>query len=194
MCVQKKSDQQLVSAFISGDTLAIEHLILRYKDKIFSFIISKVRDEDIANDIFQDTFIKVINTLRAGRYNEEGKFISWTMRIAHNLVIDHFRKTARVRMVRPNDDLDIFDVISDVAPSAESDMVRSQVFEDLRNLITYLSVEQKQVLEMRYYAGMSFKDIAEQCDISINTALGRMRYAIINLRKLQQKHQLNLSL
>jgi len=194
MCVQKKSDQQLVSAFISGDTLAIEHLILRYKDKIFSFIISKVRDEDIANDIFQDTFIKVINTLRAGRYNEEGKFISWTMRIAHNLVIDHFRKTARVRMVRPNDDFDIFDVISDVAPSAESDMVRSQVFEDLRNLITYLSVEQKQVLEMRYYAGMSFKDIAEQCDISINTALGRMRYAIINLRKLQQKHQLNLSL
>jgi RNA polymerase sigma-70 factor (ECF subfamily) len=194
MCVQKKSDQQLVSAFISGDTLAIEYLILRYKDKIFSFIISKVRDEDIANDIFQDTFIKVINTLRAGRYNEEGKFISWTMRIAHNLVIDHFRKTARVRMVRPNDDFDIFDVISDVAPSAESDMVRSQVFEDLRNLITYLSVEQKQVLEMRYYAGMSFKDIAEQCDISINTALGRMRYAIINLRKLQQKHQLNLSL
>ena len=194
MCVQKKSDQQLVSAFISGDTLAIEHLILRYKDKIFSFIISKVRDEDIANDIFQDTFIKVINTLRAGRYNEEGKFISWTMRIAHNLVIDHFRKTARVRMVRPNDDFDIFDVISDVAPSAESDMVRSQVFEDLRNLITYLSVEQKQVLQMRYYAGMSFKDIAEQCDISINTALGRMRYAIINLRKLQQKHQLNLSL
>jgi len=194
MCVQKKTDQQLVSAFISGDTLAIEHLILRYKDKIFSFIISKVRDEDIANDIFQDTFIKVINTLRAGRYNEEGKFISWTMRIAHNLVIDHFRKTARVRMVRPNEDFDIFDVISDLAPSAESDMVRDQVFEDLRNLITYLSVEQKQVLQMRYYAGMSFKDIAEQCDISINTALGRMRYAIINLRKLQQKHQLNLSL
>jgi RNA polymerase sigma factor (sigma-70 family) len=194
MCVQKKSDQQLVSAFISGDTLAIEYLILRYKDKIFSFIISKVRDEDIANDIFQDTFIKVINTLRAGRYNEEGKFISWTMRIAHNLVIDHFRKTARVRMVRPNDEFDIFDVISDVAPSAESDMVRSQVFEDLRNLITYLSAEQKQVLQMRYYAGMSFKDIAEQCDISINTALGRMRYAIINLRKLQEKHQLNLSL
>ena len=193
MRVQNFSDQQLVSAFLSGDSLSIEHLILRHKDKVFGFIMSKVKDVDLANDIFQEVFIKVINKLREGRYNEEGKFISWVMRISHNMVIDHFRREARVKMIRPNDEYDIFNTLGEEAECIEDDMVRSQVFNDLKMLIRYLSDEQREVLEMRYYAGMTFKEISEECDISINTALGRMRYALMNLRKLQEKHQINLT-
>ena len=193
MCVQNFSDQQLVSAFLSGDSLSIERLIIRHKDKVFGFILSKVKDVDLANDIFQEVFIKVINKLREGRYNEEGKFISWVMRISHNMVIDHFRREARVKMIRPTDEYDIFNTLGEEAECTEDDMVRSQVFHDLKMLIRYLSDEQREVLEMRYYAGMTFKEISEECDISINTALGRMRYALMNLRKLQEKHQINLT-
>jgi len=193
MCVQNFSDQQLVSAFLSGDSLSIERLIIRHKDKVFGFIMSKVKDVDLANDIFQEVFIKVINKLREGRYNEEGKFISWVMRISHNMVIDHFRREARVKMIRPNDEYDIFNTLGEEAECTEDDMIRSQVFNDLKMLIRYLSDEQREVLEMRYYAGMTFKEISEECDISINTALGRMRYALMNLRKLQEKHQINLT-
>lgn len=193
MLVQKKTDQELVSAYISGDTLSIELLILRHKDKVFGFILSKVKDVDLANDIFQEVFIKVINKLKEGKYNEEGKFSSWIMRISHNMVIDHFRKIARVRMIRPNDSFDIFDTIGGEEECTEADMVRSQVFQDLKALVAYLSADQREVLEMRYYAGMSFREISEECDISINTALGRVRYALINLRKLQEKHQVNLT-
>jgi len=194
MRVQNFSDQQLVSAFLSGDSLSIERLIIRHKDKVFRFILSKVKDVDLANDIFQEVFIKVINKLREGRYNEEGKFISWVMRISHNMVIDHFRKEARVKMIRPNDEYDIFNTLGEEADSTEDDMVRAQVFKELKVLIEYLSDEQREVLEMRYYAGMTFKEISEECDISINTALGRMRYALMNLRKLQEKHQINLAI
>ena len=193
MRVQNFSDQQLVSAFLSGDSLSIERLIIRHKDKLFGFIMSKVKDVDLANDIFQEVFIKVINKLREGRYNEEGKFISWVMRISHNMVIDHFRREARVKMIRPNDEYDIFNTLGEEAECTEDDMIRSQVFNDLKMLIRYLSDEQREVLEMRYYAGMTFKEISEECDISINTALGRMRYALMNLRKLQEKHQINLT-
>jgi len=194
MRVQNFSDQQLVSAFLSGDSLSIERLIIRHKDKVFGFIMSKVKDVDLANDIFQEVFIKVINKLREGRYNEEGKFIAWVMRISHNMVIDHFRREARVKMIRPNDEYDIFNTLGEEAECTEDDMVRSQVFNDLKQLIRYLSDEQREVLEMRYYAGMTFKEISEECDISINTALGRMRYALMNLRKLQEKHQINLAI
>jgi len=194
MRVQNFSDQQLVSAFLSGDSLSIERLIIRHKDKVFGFIMSKVKDVDLANDIFQEVFIKVINKLREGRYNEEGKFISWVMRISHNMVIDHFRKEARVKMIRPNDEYDIFNTLGEEAESTEDDMVRAQVFKELKVLIEYLSDEQREVLEMRYYAGMTFKEISDECDISINTALGRMRYALMNLRKLQEKHQINLAI
>jgi RNA polymerase sigma-70 factor (ECF subfamily) len=194
MRVQNFSDQQLVSAFLSGDSLSIERLIIRHKDKVFGYILSKVKDVDLANDIFQEVFIKVINKLKEGRYNEEGKFISWVMRISHNMVIDYFRKSARIRMVRPNEDFDVFDTIGGEEECSEDDMVKAQVFDDLKTLVTYLSAEQREVLEMRYYAGMSFREISEECDISINTALGRMRYALINLRKLQEKHQVNLSI
>lgn len=193
MCMQKKTDQELVSAFLSGDSLSIEHLIIRHKDKVFGYILSKVKDVDLANDIFQEVFIKVINKLKEGRYNEEGKFIAWLMRLSHNMVIDHFRKAARHRVVRPNDDYDIFAFMKEEQVSEEDEILESQIHSDLKKLITYLSDEQKEVLEMRYYADMSFKEIAEECDISINTALGRMRYALINLRKLQEKHQVNLS-
>jgi len=194
MRVQNFSDQQLVSAFLSGDSLSIERLIIRHKDKVFGFIMSKVKDVDLANDIFQEVFIKVINKLREGRYNEQGKFISWVMRISHNMVIDHFRKEARVKMIRPNDEYDIFNTLGEEAESTEDDMVRAQVFKELKVLIEYLSDEQREVLEMRYYAGMTFKEISDECDISINTALGRMRYALMNLRKLQEKHQINLAI
>ena len=194
MCVQNFSDQQLVSAFLSGDSLSIERLIIRHKDKVFRFIISKVKDVDLANDIFQDVFIKVINKLLEGRYNEEGKFISWVMRISHNMVIDHFRKESRVKMIRPNDEYDIFNTITEEVECTESDFIKNHVLNELKDLVAYLSKEQRQVVQMRYYAGMTFKEIAEESGISINTALGRMRYALMNLRKLKEKHQINLSI
>ena len=192
MHVQNYSDQQLVSAFLSGDSLSIERLIIRHKDKVFGFILSKVKDVDLANDIFKDVFIKVINKLREGYYNEEGKFISWLMRISHNMVIDYFRKEARVKMVRSNDEYDIFNRFSEKIECRETDLVRIQVINKLKILIGYLSDEQREVLEMRYYAGMTFKEISEECEISINTALGRVRYALMNLRKLKEKHNINL--
>ncbi len=192
MRVQNFSDQELISAFLSGDSLSIERLIVRHKDKVFGYIMSKVKDIDLANDIFQDVFIKVINKLQEGRYNDEGKFISWVMRISHNRIIDHFRKESRVRMVRSKDDFDMFNVLGEESESTEAEIVQSQVFADVKKLIGFLSQEQREVLEMRYYAGMTFKEISEECDISINTALGRMRYTLMNLRKLQEKHQINL--
>jgi RNA polymerase sigma-70 factor (ECF subfamily) len=192
MCVQNISDQQLVSSFLSGDSLSIEHLILRHKDTVFGYILSKVKDVDLANDIFQDVFIKVINKLNEGRYNEEGKFIAWVMRISHNMVIDHFRKHARVKMIRSTDEYNIFDIIGGKEDCTEDRMIHKQVVKELKQLVAYLSEEQREVLEMRFYADMTFKEIALECNISINTALGRMRYALINLRKLQEKHDINL--
>lgn len=192
MPVQNFSDQELITAFLSGDSLSIERLIVRHKDKVFGYIMSKVKDVDLANDLFQDVFIKVINKLKEGRYNEEGKFISWVMRISHNRIIDHFRKESRVRMIRSNDDFDVFNLLGEESESSETKIVQSQIFSDVKKLIGFLSQEQREVLEMRYYSGMTFKEISEECDISINTALGRMRYALMNLRKLQEKHQINL--
>ena len=194
MSAQNFSDQQLVSAYLSGDSLSIEHLITRHKDKVFRFIISKVKNVDLANDIFQEVFIKVINKLREGRYNEEGKFISWVMRISHNMVIDHFRKESKVKMIRPNDDYNIFNAISEESDSLESDVINKQVFNEVKDLVNYLSYEQREVVKMRYFSGMTFKEISEESGISINTALGRMRYALINLRKLKEKYNINLVL
>lgn len=194
MSAQNFSDQQLVSAYLSGDSLSIEHLITRHKDKVFRFIISKVKNVDLANDIFQEVFIKVINKLREGRYNEEGKFISWVMRISHNMVIDHFRKESKVKMIRPNDDYNIFNAIGEELDSVESDVINKQVFNEVKDLVNYLSHEQREVVKMRYFSGMTFKEISEESGISINTALGRMRYALINLRKLKEKYNINLVL
>ena len=168
-------------------------LIIRHKLKIYNFIYSKVFDRDTAEDIFQETFIKVIKTLKRGVYNEEGKFLPWVMRIAHNLVIDFFRKNNRIPTFDNSDDFDIFQLIGDGNPTAEKAMIEEQVVEDLQNLIVQLPADQKDVLTMRLYKDMSFKEIAESTGVSINTALGRMRYAIINLRKLIDENQIILS-
>lgn len=189
----KQEDALLVSDYINGNERALETLVLRHKLKIYNFIYSKVFDRDTAEDIFQETFIKVIKTLKRGVYNEEGKFLPWVMRIAHNLVIDYFRKNNRIPTFDNNEEYDIFQLISDGSPTAERSMIDEQVVEDLQKLIVELPDDQKDVLTMRLYKDMSFKEIAETTGVSINTALGRMRYAIINLRKMVEEHQIILS-
>ena len=153
---------------------------------------SKIKNKDISDDIFQDTYLKVVNSLQKGKYNEEGKFLPWVMRIAHNLVIDHFRKQKKMQMIRSNNDFDIFDVIKDSKINADEKLIKDQIFNDLNLLIDKLPNDQKKVLKMRYYEELSFKKIAEHFDISINTALGRMRYALINLRALSKKYHVDL--
>jgi RNA polymerase sigma-70 factor (ECF subfamily) len=185
-------DRHLVRSYVQGNERALEQLISKHQQKIFGFILKKVRNEDIANDIFQDTFMKVINTLKAGRYNEEGKFIQWVMRIAHNLVIDHFRKEKRMPLMRQTDDFNVLDILNDGERNAEEENVYQQILNDAKNLVEHLPYEQREVLKMRIYEGLSFKDIADKTDVSINTALGRMRYALINLRKLIDKNEILL--
>jgi RNA polymerase sigma factor (sigma-70 family) len=187
------TDAVLVSNYIKGDENSLSILIKRHKQKIYSFIYSKVYDRDVTEDVFQDTFIKVIRTLKLGKYNEEGKFLPWVMRIAHNLVIDHFRKNNRMPKFDNNRDFDIFSVISDSSLNAEKSLIKSQVEEDVRRLIEELPEDQKQVLVMRIYNEMSFKEISNSTGVSINTALGRMRYALINLRKVIDKHNIVLT-
>ena len=189
---KKTTDGVLVNNYIHGNEKSFEILIVRHKQRIFSFIFSKVLDREIAEDVFQDTFIKVINTLRRGKYNEEGKFLPWVMRIAHNLIIDHFRRLKRIPKFNNTDDFDIFDVLSDEMLSIENQIIKEQILGDVRSLIEELPDDQKEVLLMRMYKDMSFKEIAENTNVSINTALGRMRYALINLRKLIEKHQIVL--
>ena len=191
--LQLQDDAALVQDYINGNERALEMLIKRHKLKIYNFIYSKVFDRDTAEDIFQETFIKVIKTLKRGVYNEEGKFLPWVMRIAHNLVIDYFRKNNRIPTFDNSDEFDIFQLIGDGNPTAEKAMIEEQVVEDLQNLIVQLPDDQKDVLTMRLYKDMSFKEIAESTGVSINTALGRMRYAIINLRKLIEENQIILS-
>ena len=189
----KQKDAFLVTGYINGCERSLAVLVERHKLKIFNFIYSKVFDRDIAEDIFQDTFIKVIRTLKRGVYQEEGKFLPWVMRISHNLVIDHFRKSNRIPIFESKDDFDIFQIIGDDVPNVESSMIDKQVVEDLQKLITELPDDQREVLTMRLYKDMSFKEIADSTGVSINTALGRMRYAVINIRKLIAEHQIVLS-
>lgn len=186
------ADSVLVSNYIHGNEKSLEILIVRHKQRIFSFILSKVLDREVAEDIFQDAFIKVINTLKKGSYNEEGKFLPWVMRIAHNLVIDHFRRIKRIPKFNNTDDFDIFSVISDETLNIEKQLIKDQALEEVKDLISELPDDQREVLVMRMYKDMSFKEISENTDVSINTALGRMRYALINLRKLVDKHQITL--
>ena len=185
-------DATLVQQYISGSEKALEKLINRHQLRIFNYIKSKVLDRDTAEDIFQDTFIKVIKTLKSGVYNEEGKFLPWVMRIAHNLVIDFFRKSNRIPTIQNNDEYDLFKFISDTTPNIERILFQDQLVKDLQNLILELPEDQKEVLTMRLYRDMSFKEIAKNTNVSINTALGRMRYAIINLRKLAEDHRIVL--
>jgi RNA polymerase sigma-70 factor (ECF subfamily) len=187
------TDAVLVSNYIHGDEQSLSVLINRHKQKIYSFIYSKVYDRDVTEDVFQDTFIKVIKTLKLGKYNEEGKFLPWVMRISHNLVIDHFRKNSRMPKFDNSNDFNIFSVLSDSSLNAEKSIIKSQIEEDIKRLIEELPEDQKEVLIMRIYNDMSFKEISENTGVSINTALGRMRYALINLRKVIEKHNIVLT-
>ena len=191
------NDRQLVDSYMNGNVDSFNLLLERHQNKVFSYILMLVKDRQLADDIFQDTFLKIIRTIKAGAYKEEGKFIQFAMRIAHNLVIDHFRKANRLPMVDPvNKDKD-YDLLNNTKlsdPSVEDSMVTEQVYSDLRKMIELLPEEQKEVLNMRMYADMSFKEIADATNVSINTALGRMRYALINLRKMAKEHNLTLTL
>jgi RNA polymerase sigma factor (sigma-70 family) len=187
------SDQELIGKYLAGHESALEQLIRRHKSRVFAYVLMVVKDKELAEDLFQDTFIKVINTFRSGQYKEEGKFIQWVMRIAHNLIIDYFRKAKRIPIVENNDDYDIFDKVRIPVESVEEQLITEQIHRDVKKLIDYLPKEQKEVLVMRHYGDMSFKDIAEVTNVSINTALGRMRYALINLRKLVKEKDVILT-
>jgi RNA polymerase sigma factor (sigma-70 family) len=187
------SDQQLVSAYIQGNEQSLEILIERHKSKVFNYIMSFVKNRDIADDLFQDIFIKAITTLKKGGYNEEGKFLPWLMRIAHNMIIDHFRREKRMPMVGKTETFDIFDVLGDTDPNVEEAIVFETINQDVKKLIDYLPEDQKEVLNLRLFCNLSFKDIAEETGVSINTALGRMRYALINMRKLVEENDIKLT-
>ncbi|MCP4551243.1 MAG: sigma-70 family RNA polymerase sigma factor [Bacteroidetes bacterium] len=194
MKVKSISDKELIKRYLNDDNSGLEILIHRHKNRVFAYILMIVKDKQLADDIFQDTFIKVINTIKAGSYKEEGKFIQWVMRIAHNLIIDFFRKSKRMPVLdNKNESFDIFDTISINDPSIEESIITQQIHKDVRQLIECLPSEQKEVLYLRHYTEMSFKDIAEHTNVSINTALGRMRYALINLRKLIKEKEIILT-
>lgn len=184
MHVTPLNDQQLIDRYLQGNERAFETLLNRYKDKIYTSIYLFVKDESLAEDIFQEVFIKIINTLREGKYNHEGKFSQWAMRIAYNLCVDYFRRGKRRSIVQPTDTFDIFDVIASKDRNSEQQIIRSQTHEKVRQLVDMLPPEQREVVILRHYADMSFKEIAALTSVSINTALGRMRYALINIRKM----------
>ena len=191
--VVQVEDSQLVKQYIQGDERAIEALINRHNSRLTGFIYSKVGDRELTEDIFQDTFMKVIRTLKRGAYNEEGKFLPWVMRIAHNLVIDHFRKHNRMPMYNSKESYNIFSLLGDDCLNAEKQLIKEQIDSDLLRMIKELPEDQQEVLEMRIYKDMSFKEISDNTGVSINTALGRMRYALINLRKLVEANSIVLT-
>lgn len=187
------SDTQLIHAFQQGNANdALEVLINRYKDKIFSSILFLVKDKYLAEDLFQDVFIKVIDTLKNNKYSEEGKFLPWALRISHNLCVDYFRKVKRTPTIKTSDDRDIFDTINVVEESTETKLIANQSHNRIRKMLDMLPEEQREVLVLRHFADLSFKEIADITNCSINTALGRMRYGLINLRKLMVEKQIAL--
>lgn len=188
----KLSDQDLISSYREGDEEALSELISRHKEKLFTSIVLLVRDQYLAEDIFQETFIKVIDTIRSGRYTEKGRFLPWAIRIAHNLCVDHFRRVKRTPVIRTSDDKDIFNVLPFTDPCAEEMIMTRQSHESVRRMLYLLPSEQREVIILRHYADLSFKEIAEQTGVSINTALGRMRYGLINLRKMMVEKQICL--
>ncbi len=191
------TDSCLIAEYRNGNEEALSILISRHQKDLFSFIFYKLMDEDLANDIFQDTFIKIIITLKEGRYNEEGKFILWAKRIAHNLIIDHFRLKAKHIKVSEtsydNEEFSIFDLISTNEENVEEQLISQQIFSDLGKMLLFLPENQQEVIKLRFFDGLSFKEIAEQTDSSINTTLGRVRYALINLRKIMTDNQIVLT-
>lgn len=194
MNLKKLSDNELLNIYISGDESAINVLVERHRKRVFDYIQMMVKNSDVADDIFQETFIKVISFIKNGRYTESGKFLSWVLRIAHNQVIDYFRLKKQQNHVSEGDTgYDILNNKKFSDGTIEDKIVANQIHGDVRRLVDFLSDEQRDVILMRYYKGMSFKEIAEQTDVSINTALGRMRYALINLRKMIDEKQMILS-
>ncbi len=193
MQVTKLNDKELIVSYLDDNNdKAFEELLKRHKDKIYTSIYLFVKNKAKAEDIFQDVFIKIIDTLRKGKYNHEGKFVQWAMRISYNMCVDHFRKSKRRPTVSPTDDFDIFDILHTSEPSAETQIIQSQTHQKIRSLVDQLPDEQREVVILRHYADMSFKEISQLTQVSINTALGRMRYALINLRKLVEERQVSL--
>jgi RNA polymerase sigma factor (sigma-70 family) len=186
------SDQELIRLYVQGEEICFEELVNRHKDRLFTYLVLLLKDRTLAEDFFQDTLVKVIHTLKSGRYLEEGKFRPWMLKIAHNLVVDHFRKLKKMRMQHSTDEFDVFEVISCEDLNREEVFIQDQIHKDLRKLVTMLPEDQKEVLLMRVYAKMPFKEIAWVTEVSINTALGRMRYALINLRQLMEDHNVKL--
>ncbi|HPY68295.1 MAG TPA: sigma-70 family RNA polymerase sigma factor [Bacteroidales bacterium] len=189
------TDYELIQRFINGEESCFEQLIHRHKNKVFAYISLYIRDRALAEDLFQDTFMKVIQSVKSGRYQDNGKFISWVMRIAHNLIIDHFRRVKQMNTVLNDDyETDLFNSKRFADLTVEDNMIRKQIHKDVRHMISLLPDDQREVVILRHYAGLSFKEIAEMTDVSINTALGRMRYALINMRKLMEEKKISLTL
>ena len=190
--LMKKTDHELINLFVDGNLEALEILVLRHKDKLYTSILFLVKDKYLAEDIFQDVFIRIIDTMRSGRYTEEGKFLPWAMRIAHNLCVDYFRKVKRTPTIKNGDDKDIFEVLSFADDSAETKMMKRQSHDRVRAMLDQLPEDQREVIILRHYADLSFKEIAALTNCSINTALGRMRYGLINLRKMMTQKKIAL--
>lgn len=190
--ISTKTDNDLIHQFIDGDMNSLETLILRHKDKLYTSILFMVKDKYLAEDIFQDVLIKIIDTLRGGRYTEEGKFLPWAMRIAHNLCVDHFRKVKRTPAIKTSDDRDIFEVLNFTEDGADMKMMKRQSHDRVRKMLDLLPEDQREVIILRHYADLSFKEIAALTNCSINTALGRMRYGLINLRKMMAEKNIAL--
>ncbi len=191
-CLNNFTDQQLIHLYLDGDADALATIVLRYKDKIYTSIYLLVKDKYLAEDIFQDVFIRIIDTLKGGRYTDEGKFLPWAMRIAHNMCVDHFRKVKRSPTIKTSDDRDIFEVLNFSEAGADQKMMTGQSHDRIRKMVDMLPEDQREVIILRHYADLSFKEIADLTKCSINTALGRMRYGLINLRKLMVEKQIAL--
>ena len=187
-----KSDQELINLFLQNDSRALEVLVLRHKDKLYTSIVFLVKDKHLAEDIFQDVLIKIIDTVRGGRYKEEGKFLPWALRIAHNLCVDHFRKVKRRPTIKTSEDHDIFEVLNFSEEGADVKMMKHQSHDQVRKMLDLLPEEQREVIVMRHYAELSFKEIAALTNCSINTALGRMRYGLINMNKMMREKSIAL--
>ncbi|MEM9546388.1 MAG: sigma-70 family RNA polymerase sigma factor [Bacteroidota bacterium] len=190
MDVQKQTDQELIKTYLNGHDKAFEVLLKRHQEKIYTSIYLFVKDSEKANDIFQDVFIKIVDTLRRGKYNHEGKFLQWAMRISYNMCVDNFRRNKRRTKVSATETFDIFDVLESKDDNMEAKMIKSQMHQKVRKLVDQLPPEQKEVVILRHYADMSFKEISQLTRVSINTALGRMRYALINMRKMANEREL----
>ncbi|MEC8457792.1 MAG: sigma-70 family RNA polymerase sigma factor [Bacteroidota bacterium] len=192
MKLRKLEDHDLVAQYRNGNEQAFEVLIRRHQKRIFLQIYSKVQDSEVADDLFQETFIKIIRSLRKSNYEEKGKFLPWAIRVANNTTLDFFRRESRKKEFRPNGEFTVFDTYGESDQPFEQELIESQINEDLHKLIMYLPEEQRQVLELRIFCNYSFKEIAEETNVSINTALGRMRYAVGNIQKLMVKHKISL--